>query len=140
MNDNPGLAYAFALHLDGEAVARFQSIEGLSAHPDPIAYREVGRGPVRHLPGAAKVSPVTLRYGVTSHSGLWDWCNASLAGTISRRTASVTLYANDGQTEAARWTLFKAWPSGFRAAPLDALEDKIAFEALTLVYDRLERA
>ncbi|MBV6638095.1 MAG: phage tail protein, partial [Mameliella sp.] len=134
MNDDPGLAYAFALHLAGEAVARFQSIEGLSAHPDPIAYREGGRGHVRHLPGAAKVSPVTLRYGMTSHSGLWDWCNASLAGPISRRTASVTLYANDGQTEAARWTLFEAWPSGFRAAPLDAQVDKIAFEALTLVY------
>ena len=54
MNGDPGLAYAFALHLDGEAVARFQSIEGLSAHIDPIAYREGGIGSVRHLPGAAR--------------------------------------------------------------------------------------
>ncbi|MDD9731190.1 phage tail protein [Mameliella sp. AT18] len=141
MPDDPGLAALFTLYLDGEAVARFQDIEGMGARIDAIPYREggAGSGSVRHLPGKAKVSPVTLRHGATVDSRLWDWCNATVTGNISRRTVLVTLSAQDGGSEAARWTLFEAWPSSFRADPLDKQRDEIAFGSLTLVYDRLER-
>ncbi|MCR9274335.1 MULTISPECIES: phage tail protein [Mameliella] len=139
MPDNPGLGALFTLYLDGEAVARFQDIEGMGARIDAIPYREGGAGSVRHLPGKAKVSPVTLRHGVTVDSRLWDWCTATVTGNISRRTVLVTLSAQDGGSEATRWTFFEAWPSSFRADPLDKQRDEIAFDSLTLVYDRLER-
>lgn len=135
----PDLAAPFTMHLDGEVVARFQSIEGLGAHIDTIPYRQGGAARVRHLPDKVKVSPVTLRHGVTSESGLWDWCNATATGGIICRTVLVTLTSNDGRSETARWTFFGAWPSSFRAVPLEAHRDDIAFEALTLVYDRMQR-
>jgi phage tail-like protein len=106
---------------------------------EPIQYREGGEpARVRQLPGLTEYKAVTLRYGVTDSHALWDWLMLTVGGTTQRKSMSIVLL-DDARVEKMRWNLFEAWPSEWRGAPLDALENEMAIESLTLVYERLER-
>ena len=82
---------------------------------------------------------MTLRYGLTSSTRLWDWFTAVLDGRAERMNVSIILLDNEGKGEVMRWNLLDAWPSEWRGAPLDALGQEVAVESLTLVFNTLER-
>ena len=140
MANDPYRAYNFNLEIEGVPSAGFTQVDGLGAELDTIAYREAGAGAaVRHLPGQLRYTPMTLSYGVTLDSTLWDWFQETASGNVQRRNVSVIQLDNDGQSEGFRWNLMRAWPSTFRAAPMDGRTSEIAIDRLTLVYDRMER-
>lgn len=140
MTQDPYRSYNFNLLIEGVAAAGFVSAQGLGADMDVIAFREAGSGAqVRHLPGRVHYQPLVLEYGISVDHGLWDWFRQCAAGQVERRNVSLVQFENDGQTEAFRWNLMQAWPSSFRAAPMNARTSEIAIQQLTLVYDRLER-
>ena len=92
------------------------------------------------IPGPIDYGEVTLRYGLTASSELWEWFLAGLDGKVDRRDISVLMTATDGTTEVLRWDLLGAWPTEWRAAPLDAMAREVAIESLTLVYESITRA
>lgn len=140
MRADPYRNYQFSLLIEGIETAGFVEATGLGVDIEVIAYREAGSGAaVRHLPGQVHYRPVTLKYGVTQDRSLWDWFEQVSMGDVVRRNVSVVQYAPDGMTEAFRWNLDQAWPSHFGIAPLNSQTSSVAIEALTLVYDRLER-
>ena len=92
------------------------------------------------IPGPVDYGDVTLRYGLTESRELWDWFLAGMNGQVDRRDISVLMTATDGSTEVMRWNLLRAWPTEWRAAPLDAMAREVAVESVTLVYESIGRA
>ncbi len=140
MAADPYRAFNFALLIEGVASAEFVECTGVGAHDDVIAYREGGANQiVRHLPGDIRYTPITLRYGVARATDVWDWIDSGLTDTPLRRNISIIMYADGGALEAFRLNLFNAWVSSWRAGSRDARANEVAIDAMTVVYDRLER-
>ncbi len=137
---DPFRAYNFKLEVQGVAEGHFTACSGLRIRVDAIRYREGGtRQVVRRLPGHVEYGDLTLRYGLTTSTGLWEWFMTAVQGSVERRNVSVVMLDADGVTEVLRWNLLNAWPSEWCGAPLDALRNEAAIESLTLVFESLER-
>lgn len=137
---DPYRAYNFKLEIQGVAEGHFTECSGMEVKIQPIAYREGGNNQVvHHVPGRVEYGAVTLRYGLTRSRDLWDWFMTGVKGKIERRNISIVLLDNDGKTEVMRWNLIKAWASEWRGTLLEARSREVAIEALTLVFETLER-
>jgi phage tail-like protein len=134
-------AYNFKLDIQGVAAGYFTEVSGLNVKVEAIEYREGGAAPgVRRLPGRVSVGAVTLRYGLTSSTYLWDWLMTAVQGKVERKNVSIILVGTDGVTELTRWNLTNVWVSEWRGAMLDAIGQKAAIESVTLMPETLERA
>lgn len=137
---DPFRGYNFRLDVGGADLGHFTEVSGLGARVQAISYREGGRGQVvRRIPGRVEYADVTLRYGVTSSQDLWNWFLASLEGKVQRKHVSIFMLDADGTTDVVQWDLESAWPSEWRAAPLDASGREVAVESMTLVFETLKR-
>lgn len=138
---DPYAAYNFRLEIQGVEEARFTECTGIGVRVESVRYREGGtNASVHRLPGPVEFQEVTLRYGLTSSTALWDWFMTAVDGKVQRKNVSIVLLKRDGATEAMRWNLERAWPTEWRGAPLDAMGHEVAIESVTLVYEGLERA
>lgn len=134
-------AYNFKLDIQGVTAGYFTDVNGLNVKVEAIEYREGGGPPgVRRLPGRVSVGEVTLRYGLTKSTYLWDWLMTAVRGKVERRNVSIILVGTDGIKEVTRWNLTNVWVSEWRGAKLDALGQAAAIESITLVPETLERA
>lgn len=138
---DPYRSYNFKVTVQGVGDGHFTECSGLAMKVQSIPYREAGAGPVIHrLPGQIEHGEVTLRYGLTASSELWQWFLSAVQGAVQRRSASIIMLADDGTTEVMRWNLINAWVTEWRGALLDALGREAAIESMTLVFENLERA
>lgn len=134
-------AYNFRLDIQGVIAGYFTEVSGLSVKVETIRFREGGGLPgVRKLPGRVDIGDITLRYGLTDSTYMWEWLMTAVDGNVERRNVSIILMGTDGVTEVSRWNLENAWVSEWRGARLDALGQKAAIERMTLVAETLERA
>lgn len=134
-------AYNFKLDFQGEAAAYFTEVVGMGVSVETIEYRAGGDAlGVRKLPGRVSVEPITLRYGLTRSMYLWNWLTTAVQGKVERRDVSIILLANDGVTEVTRWNLGNTWVSALRGAMLNATNQEVAIESVTLQAETLERA
>ena len=132
--------YNFLVEIDGIARAAFQEVSGLDSTLDVIEHREGGDNlSVRKFPGQTKFSNITLKWGMTDDSELYDWHRAAVNGEVSRRNGSVVLLDRRGQ-EVSRWNFFNAWPSKWTGPELSAEGSDLAIESLEIVHEGLERA
>ncbi|MCG5501141.1 phage tail protein [Ectothiorhodospira lacustris] len=137
---DPYTSFHFAIDINGVTEARFVECSSISVDVEAIRYRQAGAHEIVHrLPGRVEYSDLTLRYGMTSSTQLWEWMESSIAGNVDRRHVSVILYGHDGATEVTRWNLRNAWPRSWRGTPLDALGNQVAVESLVLVFEEFER-
>jgi phage tail-like protein len=137
---DPYRTFNFKLQIQGVTEGHFTECSPLSARVEAIPYREGGDVRlVRQLAGPVEYEPVTLRYGLTASSELWNWFQESVSGMPRRQNVSVLLLGPDGVAEVLRWDLESAWPSAWRGAPLDARGREVAIESLTLVFETLTR-
>ncbi len=138
---DPYRAYNFKLDLGGVVEGHFTACDGLNIKVDAIKYRPGGAQHVVHrLAGRIDYGDITLRYGLTSSTVLWDWFNKSMFGNPERRNISIVLLDSDGITEVLRWSLLEAWPSEWKGASLDSTGREIAIESLTIVFESMERS
>ncbi len=137
----PFRAYHFKLEIQGIEAGLFTECTGIGARVETIPYRSGGEGQrVHKLVGNVDYDPVILRYGLTAHRALWDWMKDSLRGVVERRPLSLIYLQPDGVTEQARYNLFEAWPSRWRAAPLDAMERQVAIAEIEVEYEYMEQS
>jgi phage tail-like protein len=137
---DPYRAYNFKLEVQGVTQGHFTECSGLEIVVPPIKYREGGNNQVIHsVPGPVEYGDVTLRYGLTSSTELWDWFMTAVRGQTERRNVSIILIDSDGSTELMRWNLVNAWPSRWLGPVLNASSREVAIELLTLVFETLER-
>jgi phage tail-like protein len=137
---DPYRAYHFKVMVDQVTEGHFTECSGLAVRVRSIPYREGGGGPVVHrLPGPVDYGEVTLRYGLTNSTQMWQWFMSAVLGKVERRSVSIAELGEDGVTEVLRWNLDRAWVSQWRGALLDALGHEAAIESMTLVFESLER-
>lgn len=139
---DPYRTYNFKLEIMGITEGHFTECSGLEVDVHPIRYREGGAGQVVHvIPGPVTYGDVTLRFGLTRSAELWTWLMSAVRGTVERRNVSILMLDSAGTSEVLRWDLLNAWPSHWRGARLDALnQGEVAIESLRLVFETLERA
>jgi phage tail-like protein len=137
---DPFRSYNFKLEIQGVTQGHFTECSQMGVRVQPIKYREGGTSQIVHvLPGPVEYADVTLRYGLTSSSELWDWFMTVVSGKVERKNVSILLLDADGITETVRWNLINAWPSAWQGTLLDAMSHEAAIEELTLVFETLER-
>lgn len=138
---DPFRAYNFKLEIQGVTEAHFTEVSNMEVKVTPIAYREAGNSQVVHyVPGQTEYGAITLRYGLTRSRELWDWFMTGVKGKVQRKNCSIIVLDADGTTEVLRWNLINAWAAQWRGAMLNALDQEVAIESLTLVCETFERA
>ena len=137
---DPFRGFKFLVEIDGIVQAGFSECTGFGSNIEVVEYREGGdSSTVRKLPGKASYPDMTLKWGVTDSRELYDWHQAALNGAIERKNGSIVLQDDLGQ-ERVRWNFFNAWPSKYDAPDFNAKGNDVAIDALTVSYERLERA
>jgi len=136
---DPYRAYNFQMNILGITEARFTEVSNMEIKVNPIAYREGGGQVVHYVPGYVEYGTVTLRYGLTKSRELWDWFMKGVKGKVERKNVSIILLDADNTTNVIQWNLIQSWPSHWRGSMLNALEQEVAIESLTLVCESIER-
>jgi phage tail-like protein len=138
--NDPFRAFNFLVEIDGIARAAFRECSGLDTSQDPIDYREGGEPlRMRKLPGLNKYSNITLKWGITSDTELWDWREQAADGTVQRKNGSIVLLNEKGE-EKMRWNFSEAWPTKWTGPSFNAVGNEVAIESLEIVHEGIERA
>jgi phage tail-like protein len=136
---DPYRAHSFRLEIDGIERGGFRECSGLDSANAPIDYREGVDPPTLHrIPGMAAYSPITLRWGISDDSDLFEWRQQVVNGLVVRRNGSVVLLDDTG-TERVRWNFVSAWPSKWTAPTLNATGNEVAIEALEITHEGVAR-
>ncbi len=131
--------YCFVLDV-GVGEAHFTACSGLGVEIDVIEYREAGHGEVTlKLPGQVRYEEVTLQFGLTQSTEIWEWLMTAVQGKAERRNCSIKHIDSDGCTELFRYNLLNAWPSKYQCARLNTLSNEVCIDSVTLSFDGLER-
>lgn len=147
------------------ATVGFTSVSGLAVTTDAIPYREGGYNTTVHqLPGQSQFSPVTLQRGVVLGSKQnWDWMRtlfATVNGGSTTKELNVDFRCDveirvlshpiaggasgvggredtfsDDDHVAARFKLYNAWPTSVAYSDLNAGDNAIMVEQMTLVHE-----
>jgi len=132
---DPYRGYNFQLEIDGISRAGFRECSGLDSSQDPVEYREGNEVlTVRKLPGMVKYSNITLKWGITSDTDLWDWRKKAADGSVERKNLSIILL-DDTREEKIRWNLREAWPTKWSGPDFNATGTDVAIETLEIVHE-----
>lgn len=138
---DPSATFRFSVEIDGVLVARFSECSGLEFSADPEEYREGGLNSRTHrLPTRFKFNDITLKRGIANDGRpLWTWVQNTVKGQIVTHDVTVTLYDVEGSVLQA-WTLRGAFPIKWSATPLQADQNAVAVETLTLAHQGMDFA
>ena len=135
---DPFRSFNFRVELDGITRAGFRECSGLDASQDPIEYREGTEGlTARKLPGLNKYSNISLKWGMTDDTELWDWRKKAIAGKVERKNGSIVLLDEAGE-EKLRWNFREAWPTKWTGPSFNATGNEVAIESLEITHEGLE--
>jgi phage tail-like protein len=131
--------FNFLVEIDGITRAAFHDVTGFDSTIDVIEHREGGENTtVRKLPGIAKYSNITLKWGITDDRQLYEWHRDAIQGNVLRRNGSIVGLDRRGN-EVVRWNFFNAWPAKYDAPDFNAEGNDVAIETLELAHEGLER-
>jgi phage tail-like protein len=131
---DPYLGSHFFVEIDGVDHGGFTECAGLQAETEVVEYAEGGNNNYVHkMPGRTKFGNLTLKWGTTDSTALWDWYKDVSQGKIERKDVSVVLY-NSVQEEVRRWNLREAYPVKWIGPAFNANAPAAAIETLELAH------
>ena len=137
---DPYLNFRFKLEIEGIVQGGFSECTGLASKIAVVQYREGGDvSSVRKLPGQADYPDITLKWGLTDSSELYEWHLNVIQGNIVRKNCSIIILGSD-QEEKVRWNLYDAWPNAWTGPALNAKGSDVAIEQMTITCERVERS
>ncbi len=139
---DPYGGYNFLVEIDGITRAAFQEASGFDSSIDIIDHREGGENTtMRRLPAMTKYTNITLKWGLTDDSELYDWHRQWIKGDpdAKRKNGSIVLLDRQG-TEKMRWNFFNAWPAKWTGPSFNAEGADVAIETLELAHEGIEKA
>jgi phage tail-like protein len=138
---DPFRSFNFLIEIEGIAQASFTECSGIGSTTEVIEHREGGDNvTVRKSPGRTSFPDLTLKWGLTSSTELWDWRQQIIDGTVLRKNGSVVIFDLANTTEVARWNFLRAWPKEWHGAALNAKGTDVAIDTLVLAHEGLVRA
>ncbi|HOA24212.1 MAG TPA: phage tail protein [Aggregatilineales bacterium] len=136
---DPFLNFNFLVELDGITRAAFQECTLADATTEVVEYREGGEiTTTRKLPGMTKYGNITLKWGMTDDTELYDWHRQTVQGNLERKNGSIILLNRLGE-EVARWNFVRAWITKYDAPDMNASQSAIAVEMVEIVHEGMER-
>ena len=140
----PFTTFRFLVEMKVEGVAdkvcgaTFSEVDGLEMTMEPKTIREGGNNTTMvHFVGPVSYGQLTLKRGMTPNFDLWKWFNLMLTNPSLRADAEVVIFADDGQTERARFVLSRCVPVKLKSPPLNAKDGGVAIEEFQLAYEML---
>lgn len=138
---DPYPAYNFKIMVGGEAIAHFTECSGLSIDVGTVEYREGGQSALVHqIPTITTYHDITLRYGLTASTSMWEWFLATTQGRVQRKNVSIVLLNAAGSSPVLQWDLIGAFPKRWNGALLRATVREVAIEEIVLAYESIGRA
>lgn len=133
--------YTFKIEIDGQVIAQFKEVSGLSAEVQVIEHREnnaQGKEVIKKLPGQKKWGDIVLKRGKTDSKVLWEWHKKVMEGRIdeARKNGSIVLYDYAGG-EIARYNLTNCWPAKLSIGNLQSGGNDILMEETTIAHEGL---
>lgn len=137
---DPYRVYNFRIEIDGVDRGGFRECSGLNSSQSPVEYREGTEKAltVRKLPGLVTYGNISLKWGLSDDTELWDWITTATQGQAERRNGSIILMNDQGE-EKARWNFREAWPTEWTGADFNATSNEIAIETLEIAHEGLTR-
>lgn len=131
----------FRVEIDQITQGYFSEVMIGETTSEPIDYRE-GTDPthVRKLPGLTKYGNITLKWGVTDSTELYDWHKKIVGGGIGdgRKTVKIVVVDEAG-TDKASFLVSEAWPTKYDPSDLNGKGNEVFIELLELVNEGIER-
>ncbi|GAA2095485.1 hypothetical protein GCM10009841_06630 [Microlunatus panaciterrae] len=138
---DPFPAFNFKIMIGGEAVAHFTECSAPVVDVGTAEYREAGQSQLVHqIPTITTYHDISLRYGLTSSTVMWDWFSATVRGAVERKGVSIVLLDSAGSQPVLQWDLVGAFPKRWIGAVLRATAREVAVEEIVLAYESLGRA
>lgn len=119
----------------GEADMRFSEVSGLSAEivtedvPEGGENRFIQRYPVR-----SKYPDLVLKRGLLVNSGIRDWIDQALADMVITPVNVHVALLNPDHQILMGWDFVNAWPVKWSLSDLNASNNAIVIESLSLAY------
>ena len=121
-------------------VGGFKSVSGMDSETEIIEFKQGNDMVVRKKPGRTTYANIVLERGYTATDDLWQWRKNIEDGKIDRRSGSIIILDNDGQTEVARYNFYEGWPCKWYVPDMDADKSSMAIEKVELAVEKIERA
>jgi len=121
-------------------VGGFKSVSGMDSETEVIEFKQGNDMVVRKKPGRTTYANIVLERGYTATDDLWQWRKNIEDGKIDRRSGSIIILDNDGQTEVARYNFYEGWPSKWYVPDMDADKSSMAIEKVEIAVEKIERA
>lgn len=136
----PFKKYNYEVSIEGISVGGFSEVSAPDISSDPIEYREgnFSVNTVGKQPGLIKYENITLKWGMTESTELYNWMKEVEEGTINRKTVVISLH-DDTHAEIAKWTVISAWPTKYTATDFNATSNEVAVETLVLAHEGVTR-
>ena len=137
---DPYPAFNFQVMIGGEAVAHFTECSRLVIDVATTEYREGGQSQVVHqIPTITTYHDITLRYGLTASTTMWDWFVATTHGAVQRKNVTIFLLNAAGSAPVMQWDLINAFPKRWSGALLKATAREVAIEEVVLAFESVGR-
>ncbi len=139
-------SYNFLLEISGinddtkVVVGGFKSVSGMDSETEVVEFKQGNDKVVRKKPGRTTYANIVLERGYTATDNLWEWRKNIEDGNIDRRSGSVIVLDQDGETEVARYNFFEAWPCKWNVPDMDSDSSGMAVEKIEIAVEKVERA
>jgi phage tail-like protein len=115
---------------------RFQEVSGLTADVTLDTYNEGGENRFVHrLPGRTRYSDLVLKRGMTLVSGITAWCQDAIENFNFQPTNLLISLLNEDHLPVSSWYIANAIPIKYDISGLNAEQNQIVIESLTLRYE-----
>lgn len=118
--------------------AAFSECDGLESTMSPRTIREGGNNNRQiHLTGPVSYGQLSLKRGMTSDFGLWDWFGRTQVVRSLRASGELQLLSAHGSRIDVRFALTNCLPLKIKAPALSAKDGLIAIEEMQVAYESL---
>lgn len=115
---------------------RFQEVSGLTVDVNLDTYNEGGENRFVHrLPGRTRYSDLVLKRGMTLVSGITAWCVDAIENFNYQPTNMLISLLNEDHLPVSSWYIANAIPIKYDITGLNAEQNQIVIESLTLRYE-----
>ena len=139
-------SYHFLLEIQGIIsdtriiVGGFKSVSGMDSETEIIEFKQGNDKVVRKKPGRTTFANIVLERGYTATDDLWNWRKNIEDGKIDRRSGSIIILDQDGQSEVARYNFYEGWPCKWHVPEMDSDSSSRAIEKIEIAIEKVERA
>lgn len=139
---DPLVGFQFALEIP-DVTGYFTEVSGIGSENAVTTHKVVtpeGKEVTLQIPGRIEWGEVTLKRGLTTDTGFWDWREKVVTGDVATARVDCTITMFDHEyAPVVTWQLLNAWPSKISGPQIAADSNDFTVEELTIVHEGLYR-